>query len=72
MPGISGKTAGVCTVSYTHLDVYKRQEMTAEWNELVSAQITGKERIFKGETGIFTAESLPTGLDGLSLSLIHI
>ena len=42
------------------------EEMTAEWNELVSAQITGKERIFKGETGIFTAESLPTGLDGLS------
>lgn len=42
------------------------EEMTAEWNELVSAQITGKERILKGETGIFTAESLPTGLDGLS------
>lgn len=41
------------------------EEMTAEWNELVSAQITGKERILKGETGIFTAESLPTGLDGL-------
>lgn len=42
------------------------EEMTAEWNELVSAQITGKERILKGETGVFTAESLPVGLDGLS------
>lgn len=42
------------------------EEMTAEWNELISAQITGKERILKGETGVFTAESLPTGLDGLS------
>ena len=42
------------------------EEMTAEWNELVSAQITGKDRILKGESGVFTAESLPTGLDGLN------
>src|SRR5699024_9527808 len=42
------------------------EEMTAEWNELVSTQITGKERILKGETGTLTAESLPAGLDGLS------
>lgn len=42
------------------------EEMTAEWNVLVSTQITGKERILKGETGTFTAESLPAGLDGLS------
>lgn len=37
------------------------EEMTAEWNELVSAQITGRNRIMKGEQGIFTAESLPNG-----------
>ena len=42
------------------------EEMTAEWNQLVSAKITGKERILKGESGVFTAESLPVGLDGLS------
>ena len=42
------------------------EEMTAEWNELVSTQITGKDRILKGETGTFTAESLPVGLDGMS------
>lgn len=42
------------------------EEMTAEWNELVSVKITGKERILKGETGTFTAESLPEGLDGMT------
>ena len=42
------------------------EEMTAEWNEMVSAQITGKDRIMKGEKGVFTAESLPTGLEGMS------
>ena len=42
------------------------EEMTAEWNELVTAQITGKNRIMKGEKGVFTAESLPIGLEGMN------
>lgn len=42
------------------------EEMTAEWNELVSAKITGKDRILKGNTATFTAESLPEGLEGLN------
>lgn len=42
------------------------EEMTAEWNQLVSAQIAGNDRIMEGETAVYTAGSLPAGLDGLN------
>ena len=42
------------------------EEITAEWDELISAQIKGNTRILKGETGIYTAESLPAGLEGMT------
>ena len=42
------------------------EKMTAEWNELVAAQIVGKDRIQKGEAGTYTADSLPSGLEGMT------
>ena len=32
------------------------EEMTAEWNEMVSAQITGKDPIMKGERRVYSRE----------------
>lgn len=42
------------------------EEIQADWNQLIAADITGKTRILAGETATYYGDSLPNGMDGLS------
>ena len=42
------------------------EEIQADWNQLIAADITGKARILAGETATYYGDSLPNGMDGLS------
>ena len=57
IPAVGTATPGATTtntVSYTHLDVYKRQELIASWSEIVGDETSAHSEPIGVEDGVLT------------------
>ena len=61
-------------VSYTHLDVYKRQDLCSIVKDGLLALAAGKRRLYRGQgkAGVYVQAQDTGSRVGLALSLIHI
>ncbi len=57
--------SGAQGIGIGELEVYG-EKMSGDWGELIAAQITGNDTIPKGESGTYTAQSLPLGVEDLT------